>query len=162
MGIMGGAVVGSLVCVHGIHEPRCCQGNVSDSFIASPQGQFNFVHVIITPLDYDCNLVTLQCRKGGGSSTFAVLGVCVSEVETSRRSSLEPVCPVLSGFALLMYLDWIAHVVFKLRIQCQHRADPSLQELLGIAGGHGGFSSAAAGVLPKGTLECSCLTLWLM
>lgn len=33
--------------------------------LASPQGQFNFVHVIITPLDYDCNLVTLQCRKGG-------------------------------------------------------------------------------------------------
>ncbi|KAM6350892.1 tuberin isoform 2-T2 [Alca torda] len=27
------------------------------------KGQFNFVHVIITPLDYDCNLVTLQCRK---------------------------------------------------------------------------------------------------
>ena len=22
------------------------------------------MHVIITPLDYDCNLVTLQCRKG--------------------------------------------------------------------------------------------------
>ena len=28
------------------------------------QGQFNFVHVIITPLDYECNLVSLQCRKG--------------------------------------------------------------------------------------------------
>uniref|UniRef100_A0A8C8S9H7 Tuberin n=1 Tax=Pelusios castaneus TaxID=367368 RepID=A0A8C8S9H7_9SAUR len=27
------------------------------------KGQFNFVHVVITPLDYDCNLVTLQCRK---------------------------------------------------------------------------------------------------
>lgn len=31
----------------------------------SGQGQFNFVHVIITPLDYECNLVSLQCRKGG-------------------------------------------------------------------------------------------------
>lgn len=30
----------------------------------SGQGQFNFVHVIITPLDYECNLVSLQCRKG--------------------------------------------------------------------------------------------------
>lgn len=28
------------------------------------QGQFNFVHVIISPLDYECNLVSLQCRKG--------------------------------------------------------------------------------------------------
>ncbi|KAM6155133.1 tuberin [Rhynchocyon petersi] len=27
------------------------------------KGQFNFVHVIITPLDYECNLVSLQCRK---------------------------------------------------------------------------------------------------
>ena len=30
----------------------------------SGQGQFNFVHVIITPLDYECNLVSLRCRKG--------------------------------------------------------------------------------------------------
>ncbi|XP_044046243.1 tuberin isoform X2 [Siniperca chuatsi] len=27
------------------------------------KGQFNFVEVIIKPLDYECNLVTLQCRK---------------------------------------------------------------------------------------------------
>ncbi|KAM6166554.1 tuberin isoform 8-T8 [Erethizon dorsatum] len=27
------------------------------------KGQFNFVHVIITPLDYECNLLSLQCRK---------------------------------------------------------------------------------------------------
>ncbi|XP_075895879.1 tuberin isoform X2 [Nelusetta ayraudi] len=27
------------------------------------KGQFNFVEVIIKPLDFDCNLVTLQCRK---------------------------------------------------------------------------------------------------
>ncbi|MEQ2177917.1 hypothetical protein GOODEAATRI_008659, partial [Goodea atripinnis] len=26
-------------------------------------GQFNFVEVIIKPLDYECNLVSLQCRK---------------------------------------------------------------------------------------------------
>lgn len=33
-------------------------------FPTSGQGQFNFVHVIITPLDYECNLLSLQCRKG--------------------------------------------------------------------------------------------------
>lgn len=27
------------------------------------KGQFNFVEVIIKPLDFECNLVTLQCRK---------------------------------------------------------------------------------------------------
>ncbi|XP_041789215.1 tuberin isoform X1 [Chelmon rostratus] len=27
------------------------------------KGQFNFVEVVIKPLDYECNLVTLQCRK---------------------------------------------------------------------------------------------------
>ncbi|XP_068279397.1 tuberin isoform X4 [Nyctibius grandis] len=34
-----------------------------DFKLGTIKGQFNFVHVIITPLDYDCNLVTLQCRK---------------------------------------------------------------------------------------------------
>ncbi|NWY58852.1 TSC2 protein, partial [Chionis minor] len=34
-----------------------------DFKLGTIKGQFNFVHVLITPLDYDCNLVTLQCRK---------------------------------------------------------------------------------------------------
>uniref|UniRef100_A0A8C9F0U9 Tuberin n=1 Tax=Pavo cristatus TaxID=9049 RepID=A0A8C9F0U9_PAVCR len=34
-----------------------------DFKLGTIKGQFNFVHVIMTPLDYDCNLVTLQCRK---------------------------------------------------------------------------------------------------
>uniref|UniRef100_A0A671THA8 Tuberin n=1 Tax=Sparus aurata TaxID=8175 RepID=A0A671THA8_SPAAU len=34
------------------------------------KGQFNFVEVIIKPLDYECNLVTLQCRKGELRSAF--------------------------------------------------------------------------------------------
>jgi len=34
-----------------------------DFKLGTIRGQFNFVHVIITPLDYECNLVTLQCRK---------------------------------------------------------------------------------------------------
>ncbi|XP_020024961.1 tuberin isoform X15 [Castor canadensis] len=34
-----------------------------DFTLGTIKGQFNFVHVIITPLDYECNLLTLQCRK---------------------------------------------------------------------------------------------------
>ncbi|XP_008854468.1 tuberin isoform X7 [Nannospalax galili] len=34
-----------------------------DFRLGTIKGQFNFVHVIITPLDYECNLLTLQCRK---------------------------------------------------------------------------------------------------
>ncbi|XP_062956836.1 tuberin isoform X9 [Cynocephalus volans] len=34
-----------------------------DFKLGTIRGQFNFVHVIITPLDYQCNLVSLQCRK---------------------------------------------------------------------------------------------------
>ncbi|XP_073070444.1 tuberin isoform X6 [Manis javanica] len=34
-----------------------------DFKLGTIRGQFNFVHVIITPLDYECNLVSLQCRK---------------------------------------------------------------------------------------------------
>ncbi|GAB1300673.1 Tuberin [Apodemus speciosus] len=34
-----------------------------DFKLGTIKGQFNFVHVIITPLDYQCNLLTLQCRK---------------------------------------------------------------------------------------------------
>ena len=42
------------------------------TLLSCEQGQFNFVHVIITPLDYECNLVSLQCRKGeaGWSKKF--------------------------------------------------------------------------------------------
>ncbi|KAM4820069.1 tuberin isoform 4-T4 [Thomomys bottae] len=34
-----------------------------DFRLGTIKGQFNFVHVIVTPLDYECNLLTLQCRK---------------------------------------------------------------------------------------------------
>ncbi|XP_061456023.1 tuberin isoform X2 [Rhineura floridana] len=34
-----------------------------DFKLGTIKGQFNFVHVIIKPLDYSCNLLTLQCRK---------------------------------------------------------------------------------------------------
>uniref|UniRef100_A0A452VB59 Tuberin n=1 Tax=Ursus maritimus TaxID=29073 RepID=A0A452VB59_URSMA len=34
-----------------------------DFKLGTIRGQFNFVHVIISPLDYECNLVSLQCRK---------------------------------------------------------------------------------------------------
>ncbi|KAM6320346.1 tuberin isoform 4-T4 [Podargus strigoides] len=42
-----------------------------DFKLGTIKGQFNFVHVIITPLDYDCNLVTLQCRKVAGAVELA-------------------------------------------------------------------------------------------
>ncbi|TNN69438.1 Tuberin [Liparis tanakae] len=35
-----------------------------DYKLGTIKGQFNFVEVIIKPLDFDCNLVTLQARKG--------------------------------------------------------------------------------------------------
>ncbi|KAM4595499.1 tuberin isoform 1-T2 [Fundulus diaphanus] len=34
-----------------------------DYKLGTIKGQFNFVEVIIKPLDYECNLVSLQCRK---------------------------------------------------------------------------------------------------
>nr|XP_008122173.1 PREDICTED: tuberin [Anolis carolinensis] len=34
-----------------------------DFKLGTIKGQFNFVHVVIKPLDYNCNLLTLQCRK---------------------------------------------------------------------------------------------------
>ncbi|XP_045142049.1 tuberin isoform X3 [Echinops telfairi] len=34
-----------------------------DFKLGTIKGQFNFVHVMITPLDYECNLVSLQCRR---------------------------------------------------------------------------------------------------
>ncbi|XP_054850623.1 tuberin isoform X2 [Eublepharis macularius] len=34
-----------------------------DFKLGAIKGQFNFVHVVIKPLDYNCNLLTLQCRK---------------------------------------------------------------------------------------------------
>lgn len=119
--------------------------------LASPQGQFNFVHVIITPLDYDCNLVTLQCRKGGDSSAFAGLGLCVSKVKTSRRNSLEPVCPVPSGFTLLMLCS-----------SSGPRASTSFQQLLGNAAGMEASAVLVQVFYQKGTSGCFWLTLWFM
>ncbi|XP_066496483.1 tuberin isoform X3 [Tiliqua scincoides] len=34
-----------------------------DFRLGTIKGQFNFVHVVIKPLEYNCNLLTLQCRK---------------------------------------------------------------------------------------------------
>lgn len=36
------AVMGSLVCVYGIHKPRCSQGNVPDSFLGFSLGAVQF------------------------------------------------------------------------------------------------------------------------
>uniref|UniRef100_A0A3P9MT67 Tuberin n=1 Tax=Poecilia reticulata TaxID=8081 RepID=A0A3P9MT67_POERE len=38
-----------------------------DYKLGTIKGQFNFVEVVIKPLDYECNLVSLQCRKDGSA-----------------------------------------------------------------------------------------------
>nr|XP_020451690.1 tuberin isoform X2 [Monopterus albus] len=43
------------------------------------KGQFNFVEVIIKPLDYECNLVTLQCRKDLESLVDTTVAKIVSD-----------------------------------------------------------------------------------
>lgn len=50
--------------VHRNSEVYSCFPPITLTFSPLLQGQFNFVEVIIKPLDYECNLVTLQCRKG--------------------------------------------------------------------------------------------------
>uniref|UniRef100_A0A673HZA2 Tuberin n=1 Tax=Sinocyclocheilus rhinocerous TaxID=307959 RepID=A0A673HZA2_9TELE len=44
------------------------------------KGQFNFVEVLIKPLDYESNLVTLQCRKGEKSRFHSDLCVVLKEL----------------------------------------------------------------------------------
>lgn len=73
--------------------------------LSSEQGQFNFVHVIITPLDYKCNLLTLQCRKGeaqaGEGKGWPESGLSTVSPQTWRalwtpawpRSCLTETCP---------------------------------------------------------------------
>lgn len=113
------------------------------------------MHVIITPLDYDCNLVTLQCRKGRNLSSlcsqsflywwcitaFTLQWFCISKVKTSRRNSLKPVCcPVISGYVLFVYLPQdkrylphcTTHTVFKLRAKCQQSRAGPFNNYLGI------------------------------
>lgn len=51
-------------------EPVGRSWNSVSCLFSFSQGQFNFVEVIIKPLDYECNLVTLQCRKGELISVF--------------------------------------------------------------------------------------------
>lgn len=60
----GCKVVNTEACRAGRRLTPSCHPHEEVVTLLCPQGQFNFVHVIITPLDYECNLVSLQCRKG--------------------------------------------------------------------------------------------------
>ncbi|KAL7978996.1 hypothetical protein Chor_015020, partial [Crotalus horridus] len=55
-----------------------------DFKLGTIKGQFNFVHVIIKPLDYNCNLLTLQCRKG--MPTLCLFTQMASLVHHSRSN----------------------------------------------------------------------------
>ncbi|KAM3624112.1 uncharacterized protein V6R79_019116 [Siganus canaliculatus] len=48
------------------------------------KGQFNFVEVVIKPLDYECNLVTLQCRK----DLEGLVDTSVSKIVSDRNLPL--------------------------------------------------------------------------
>lgn len=50
-----------------------------DYKLGTIKGQFNFVEVIIKPLDYECNLVTLQCRKDLEVSVDTTVAKIVSD-----------------------------------------------------------------------------------
>lgn len=147
-----------------------CWENICDVVSFPPQGQFNFVHVIITPLDYDCNLVTLQCRKGrtppapdsvllccAAGTACAGQRICVSKVKTSRRTSLKPVCwPVVSGDVLGGHLPKIRGVfpehLLPAQVTVPAELSWSLQRWLGHAGADGKWRSPGLWpVVPSGS-----------
>lgn len=53
------------------------------------QGQFNYVNIVIKPLDYESNAVTLQAKEGKKwLMLFVLLSACLVEYK-------QPCCPVL-------------------------------------------------------------------
>uniref|UniRef100_A0A8C4H1I2 Tuberin n=1 Tax=Dicentrarchus labrax TaxID=13489 RepID=A0A8C4H1I2_DICLA len=73
------------------------------------KGQFNFVEVIIKPLDYECNLVTLQCRKGELIS--GLVDTTVAKIVSDRNLPL-----LVRQMALHANMASLVH---------QYRANPS-------------------------------------
>uniref|UniRef100_H3BY97 TSC complex subunit 2 n=1 Tax=Tetraodon nigroviridis TaxID=99883 RepID=H3BY97_TETNG len=71
------------------------------------KGQFNFVEVIIKPLDYECNLVTLQCRK----DLEGLVDTSVSKIVSDRNLPL-----LVRQMALHANMASLVH---------QNRANPS-------------------------------------
>uniref|UniRef100_A0A8C9YYC7 Tuberin n=1 Tax=Sander lucioperca TaxID=283035 RepID=A0A8C9YYC7_SANLU len=73
------------------------------------KGQFNFVEVIIKPLDYECNLVTLQCRKG--EPITGLVDTTVAKIVSDRNLPL-----LVRQMALHANMASLVH---------QYRANPS-------------------------------------
>uniref|UniRef100_UPI0037E73CFD tuberin isoform X2 n=1 Tax=Semicossyphus pulcher TaxID=241346 RepID=UPI0037E73CFD len=71
------------------------------------KGQFNFVEVIIKPLDYECNLVTLQCRK----DLEGLIDTTVAKIVSDRNLPL-----LVRQMALHANMASLVH---------QYRANPS-------------------------------------
>lgn len=117
------------------------------------------MHVIITPLDYDCNLVTLQCRKGRTPpAPDSVLlcwccrnclrwaeVLCFQSENFQENLSETSVLPVVSGDVLGRHLPRIRGVfpVHHLPAQVTVPAESSwsLQRWLGHAGADGRWRS---------------------
>uniref|UniRef100_A0A8C5E2T3 Tuberin-like n=1 Tax=Gouania willdenowi TaxID=441366 RepID=A0A8C5E2T3_GOUWI len=71
------------------------------------KGQFNFVEVIIKPLDFECNLVTLQCRK----DLEGLVDITVAKIVSDRNLPL-----LVRQMALHANMASLVH---------QYRANPS-------------------------------------
>lgn len=106
------------------------------------------MHVIITPLDYDCNLVTLQCRKGENSSALLCWGFVFQKFKLPGETLWNQFAQLHLGLLCSCTSSGSLKLCSSSGASASSRADPSLQQLLGNGGEHGGFSSAA--VLPKG------------
>ncbi|XP_029014950.1 tuberin isoform X1 [Betta splendens] len=78
-----------------------------DYKLGTIKGQFNFVEVIIKPLDYECNLVTLQCRK----DLESLVDTSVAKIVSDRNLPL-----LVRQMALHANMASLVH---------QYRANPS-------------------------------------
>ncbi|KAG7486401.1 tuberin isoform X1 [Solea senegalensis] len=78
-----------------------------DYKLGTIKGQFNFVEVIIKPLHYECNLVTLQCRK----DLEGLVDTTVAKIVSDRNLPL-----LVRQMALHANMASLVH---------QHRANPS-------------------------------------
>uniref|UniRef100_A0A3B4ZT04 Tuberin n=1 Tax=Stegastes partitus TaxID=144197 RepID=A0A3B4ZT04_9TELE len=78
-----------------------------DYKLGTIKGQFNFVEVIIKPLDYECNLVTLQCRK----DLEGLVDTAVAKIVSDRNLPL-----LVRQMALHANMASLVH---------QYRANPS-------------------------------------
>lgn len=80
------------------------------------------MHVIITPLDYDCNLVTLQCRKGESSSALLCWGFVFQKFKLPGETLWNQFAQLHLGLLCSCTSSGSTQVMFKLRSQCQQQS----------------------------------------